>query len=439
MRQKFLKQAKQIIDVVEKTQDSIFITGKAGTGKSTLLEHIRLYSKKKIVVLAPTGISAINVNGETIHSFFTLKPGFELEEARKIKFDVKKRAKFRRLKTLAIDEISMVRADLLDAVDIVLKRAKKNDQPFGGVQMIFFGDLYQLPPVVTSVDREKFYSEYPSPYFFDAEVFRKKTQHSLFEKGFDLKTFELTKIYRQKDDKFIEILNAVRDAQVSEDHLKVLNQRYQPNFKPKQQEKYVYLMTTNVAANNINFMELKKLNQQQIIFESEKFGTIARNLYPNDEQITLCEGAQVMFICNDPERRWVNGTIGKVLEIAEFVSESGKRQKSIFVEKADGGIVEVRKHTWEISKYILKKNEFTRDIIGSYTQIPLKLAWAITIHKSQGKTFDKVIIDLGKGTFVHGQTYVALSRCTSLKGLVLKKIFYRSSIIMDKRVRNFNK
>ncbi|MFC1598813.1 ATP-dependent RecD-like DNA helicase [Patescibacteria group bacterium] len=436
MKKKFSKQAKKVIDIIENTNTNVFVTGKAGTGKSTLLDYVRLHSVKKVIVLAPTGISAINVNGDTIHSFFTLKPGFELDEAKTMKFNDKKRQKLSRIKTIAIDEISMVRADLLDAVDIVLKRAKKNNEPFGGVQMIFFGDLYQLPPVVTNADSGKFYSEYTSPYFFDANVFRDQSQGNLFSDGFELTIIQLTKIYRQKDDKFIEVLNAVRDGEVTNEHLNTLNARFLPQFVPKDKDQYIYLMTTNAAASSINNAEMRKLNKKEQLFKAEKSGTIAKNLYPNDEKITLCIGAQIMFICNDSERRWVNGTIGKIIDIQDIINiKTEKTETVVFVEKIDGKIVKVKQHTWEISRYVFQQNEFKRDIMGSYTQIPLKLAWAITIHKSQGKTFDKVIIDLGSGTFVHGQTYVALSRCTTLEGIILKKMFYKSSIIMDPRVK----
>jgi len=438
MKKKLSNQAKQVVATIEGTHDNIFVTGKAGTGKSTLLEHIRLHSKKKIIVLAPTGISAINVNGETIHSFFKLKPGFELDEAREMNISNKMKVKLNRIKSIAIDEISMVRADLLDAVDTVLKRARNNNEPFGGVQMIFFGDLYQLPPVVTNANKNKFFSEYDSPYFFNAGVFTDEGQGNLFIGGFKLKIIELKKIYRQKDNKFIEVLNAVRDGAVTDEHLSTLNTRFDPNFVPSRKEKYVYLVTTNAIAASINSAEIKKLNQAEVAFSAKKLGTITKNLYPNNEEVTLCVGAQIMFICNDSERRWVNGTIGKVKRINNILDEeTGKEERVVSVEKTDGKIVEVTKHTWEISRYIFDHGEFKRDIMGTYTQIPMKLAWAITIHKSQGKTFDKVIIDLGRGTFVHGQTYVALSRCTSLDGIILKKKFFRSSIIMDQKVKSF--
>lgn len=431
MKKKFSKEAKKAIKLIQSTNRNIFVTGKAGTGKSTLLEYVRSQIDHKIIVLAPTGIAAINVNGDTIHSFFTLKPGYEKDEAKKMKIDKRKQEKFRRIKTIMIDEISMVRADLLDAIDIVLRRARKNNQPFGGAQMIFFGDLYQLPPVVTAADREKFCSEYSSPYFFDAEVF--SGQQNLFSKKFKLDIIELTKIYRQKDMKFIEVLNAVRDNTVSNKHLEILNKRLDPDFIPNYKEKYIYLMTTNAGAMAINQAKLESLETEQAVFEAHQTGKIASNLYPNDTRVTLGIGAQIMFINNDSERRWVNGTIGKVVKI----SKDQEGAKAVWVEKSNGDIVEARLHEWEISRYVYKSGKFEREMMGSFTQIPMKLAWAITIHKSQGKTFDKVIVDLGWGTFAHGQAYVALSRCTTLQGLVLKKKLSRSSIIMDQRVRKF--
>lgn len=426
---KFSKQAKKAIDLILNTKENVFVTGKAGTGKSTLLDHIRSIAKRRIVILAPTGISAVNVDGETIHSFFTLKPGFEKDEAMHMVLDKEKQKKFKRIKTLAIDEISMVRADLLDAVDIVLRRSRKINKPFGGVQMIFFGDLYQLPPVVTSGDREKFFSEYKSPYFFDAEV---------FTESFKMVHIELEKMYRQSNLQFIKLLNAIRDNSINYEQIKKLNTRYQPNFTPTDSEKYIYLMTTNKAANEINEKKLRQLPGEEKVFTAEKTGNVAVNLYPNDETLVFREGAQVMFICNDSERRWVNGTIGKILEISDCVDEdTNLTETRIKVEKTDGKVVEVKKHLWEISKYVFEKGEFERKILGSFEQMPLKLAWAITIHKGQGKTFEKVIIDLSTGSFAHGQTYVALSRCSSFEGLILKRPLRKSDIIMDKRVHYF--
>ncbi|NQT49752.1 AAA family ATPase [Candidatus Kuenenbacteria bacterium] len=434
---KFCKKAKQVIDLVENSDRSFFVTGKAGTGKSTLLEHIRLINKKKSVVLAPTGISAINVNGETIHSFFNLKPGYEKDEARKMRIDDKKIQKFSRLRTMFIDEISMVRADVFDAMDIVLRRVRDSQLPFGGLQMVLFGDLYQLPPVVTSDDQEQFYTEYSSPYFFASDVF--SGQKNIFDKGFDLPIIELETIYRQKDKEFIEVLNAVRQNRVDDNHLQILNSRYSQYFNPPADEKYIYLVTTNAEAKRINEMEMKKLGQLEVEFIAEQEGKVPKSLYPNDVKITLSEGAQVMFICNDKERRWVNGTIGRIKKISyEYDLELDAEDYVITVEKEDKKIVKVKYHTWEISKYVFRGGKFEREQIGRYEQVPLRLAWAITVHKSQGKTFEKVIVDFGRGTFAHGQSYVALSRCTTLAGMVLKRPMTRRTIIMDEQVRNFH-
>jgi ATP-dependent DNA helicase PIF1 len=432
---KFSKQAKKAVNLILNTNQHVFVTGKAGTGKSTLLEHIRRVAERRIIILAPTGISAVNVSGETIHSFFTLKPGFEKDEAKHMSLNKKKQDKFKSIKTIAIDEISMVRADLLDAVDIVLRRSRKSDKPFGGVQMVFFGDLYQLPPVITLNDKDKFFSEYSSPYFFDAEVFH--GQSNMFVNDFRVMKVELDQIYRQSDRKFIDLLNAIRDNSIDSLQIQELNKQCNPDFIPPESEKYIYLMTTNNSANKINEKKLQQLKGKEEIFLAEKTGKVAKNLYPNDERLVFKVGAQVMFICNDSERRWVNGTIGKIIEISDDFYGSGTAETTIRVEKTNGKVVEVKSHLWEISKYVFKRGEFVRENLGTFRQMPIKLAWAITIHKSQGKTFDKVIIDLSSGSFAHGQTYVALSRCSSLNGLVLKRPLRKSDIIMDKRVHDF--
>jgi ATP-dependent DNA helicase PIF1 len=429
-------QAKKAIQLISKKGENVFVTGRAGTGKSTLLEYIRMKAEKRVVVLAPTGISAINVNGETIHSFFTLKPGFEKDEAKKMKIDERKRKKFKALKAIAIDEISMVRADILDAIDIVLRRSRKSSTPFGGVQMIFFGDLYQLPPVVTLEDKEKFFSEYKSPYFFDADVFH--NQGKLFSSDFNLEVIELDEVYRQKDKEFIELLNSIRDNSIDCVQMEKINERCNPDFSPKDEEKYIYLTTTNMSANKINERKLGLIEKKEKTFIAEKTGTFAKNLYPNDEEVRIKEGSQIMFICNDKERRWVNGTIGKVLEIFNEKDEnSGVLETFVRIEKSNGKVVEVKRHTWEISKYVYIDGKFERKNLGTFNQIPIKLAWAITIHKSQGKTFDKIIIDLERGGFAHGQTYVAISRCSSLEGVVLKRKLKKSDIIMDERILSF--
>ena len=330
----------------------------------------------------------------------------------------------------------MVRADLLDAIDVFLRKVRDNNDPFGGVQMVFFGDLYQLPPVMTSADKAKFLSEYDSPYFFSAKAFQ--GANDLLSDSFHMESVELDEIYRQTDDSFINVLNAVRNDCMTDDHLDMLNERHDGDFIPCDKDKFIHLVTTNADAATINTAKISQLKGSSTTFISNTKGKIARNLRPNDEEVTVKVGAQIMFIYNDPERKWVNGTIGRVVNVCEdYNEETDKMETFVIVEKDDGNRVEVRPYTWEISRYVFDSGEFKREQIGAFTQIPLKLAWAITIHKSQGKTFEKVIIDLGNGSFAHGQTYVALSRCTSLEGIILRRPFRRSDIIMDDRVEVF--
>ncbi|HEY5713737.1 MAG TPA: PIF1 family ATP-dependent DNA helicase [Candidatus Gracilibacteria bacterium] len=433
MNFKFAPAAQYAIDLIENPDKNIFITGKAGTGKSTLLEHMRMRADKKMIVLAPTGVAAINVRGETIHSFFKLKPGAEIDEATNMRIIDKKKALYKSLKTILIDEISMVRADLLDAIDIFLRRARDSEEPFGGVQMIFFGDLFQLPPVITNTDKAKFYRAYDSPYFFSAQVFQKR---NLLSEPFRMETVELDEIYRQSDEKFIRILNAVRDNSATPQDLALLNERVDPDFVPPDDESFIYLMTTNANATAINMAKLAKIKSDPIVFSAKETGKIKKNMHPNDTMITVKIGAQVMFINNDAHRRWVNGTLGVVERFFDHYNEEKEANEAVLLVRThEGKLVEVTTHTWEISKYKFEDGAFVREQIGSFSQMPLKLAWAITIHKSQGKSFDKVVIDLGWGSFAHGQTYVALSRCTSLQGLVLKKPLNPSDIIVDECVR----
>jgi len=432
----FSDEAKQAIDLIQNSSANVFVTGKAGTGKSTLLEYVRNNANSKTIVLAPTGVAAINIDGETIHSFFGLKPGFELDEAKESRIHEKKAKKYKSIHTIMIDEISMVRADLLDAVDVFLRRVRGNSSPFGGVQMVFFGDLYQLPPVMTRNDRDQFYSQYKSPYFFNANVFNGALD--LFSDFFEMRTVELNHVYRQTNTDFINLLNSVRNNTLANCDLEVLNSCCDPHFVPQDSDNYIHLVTTNADAARINTVKLANLADTEHIFTSSSSGKITRSLYPNDEEITLKVGAQVMFIYNDPERKWVNGTIGKIVGIKEeYDEELDIIKRIVLVERNDGKIVEVEPYTWEISKYVFESGVFTRKQIGSFTQIPLKLAWAITIHKSQGKTFEKVIIDLGRGSFAHGQSYVALSRCTSMEGLVLRRPFRYSDIILDRHIEEF--
>ncbi len=407
------------LDIMEKTQRQIFVTGKAGTGKSTLLKYFREHTSKKVAVLAPTGVAAINVQGETIHSFFGFKPGVTLEKVKKTR-DKKELEMYQKIDTIIIDEVSMVRADLMDCVDKFLRfNRSQHNLPFGGVQMIFIGDLYQLPPVVTGEEKELFKTYYPSPYFFDSHVFE----------SLKIDFIELEKIYRQKDETFIKLLNRIRNNSAGEEELKLLNERYQPDYEPRD-DYSVFLTTTNAMAAEINEGQLNRLEGKAHRFHGEISGDFDSKSLPTELDLFLKMGAQVMLLNNESHGRWVNGTIGKILDF---------KNDQITVELASGGIVKVTPFQWEIFHFYLDAgtDQLRTEPVGNFTQYPLKLAWAITIHKSQGKTFDKVIIDIGKGTFAHGQMYVALSRCRSLEGIVLKKKIQKPHIFMDYRVVKF--
>lgn len=427
---KFSAEAENILELIQKTDQSLFITGKAGTGKSTLLHHISTEIDPDIVVLAPTGIAAINVGGETIHSFFKLKPGYELNEAKHMRIDKQMISRFSNVDTIIIDEISMLRADILDAIDTVLRRARDTPEHFGGIRMIFFGDLFQLPPVLRREDKEDFLAKYDSPYFFSSSVFK---QEDLFSEPFTLTLCELTEIYRQKDPVFTSILNAIRTRQVTEEQLAVLNK--QVSINPEAEDAFaIHLVSTNAQANQLNEQSLKALKSPEIVFSATQIGQV-ENLRPNDTEVKVKVGAQVMFINNDSRKRWVNGSIGEVIgQFEEYDEEIDQYYSGLEVRLENKKVVHVAPYTWGISKYKFQGNRFVREEIGSFTQIPLKLAWAITIHKSQGKTFSHVKIDLGHRSFAYGQTYVALSRCRTLENMVLKRPVKQSDILVDNYV-----
>jgi ATP-dependent exoDNAse (exonuclease V) alpha subunit len=434
MELNFSTEAQKVIDLYIDTKENIFVTGKAGTGKSTLLHHLRKITKKTPVVVAPTGVAAINVKGQTIHSFFKLKPGFELDEAKNMSLKRLNMALYTKLETVFIDEISMVRADLLDAIDVFLRRVRGKKEPFGGVRMIFFGDLFQLPPVMTDNDRYRFENVYESPFFFSAKVFNPT---NLFIDSFQLKTIQLETIYRQKENDFVDVLNAIRENKVTQKQLDFLNEKVDPNAVSTKENKMIHLVTTNRRANMINTVKLDQIKSEDIEFKAHKRGEVEK-LQPNDDIVTVKIGAQVMFINNDQDGKWVNGSIGEIIEhFKDTDPESGEYIDGLRVKLDTGKTVFVTPYTWDISRYNFKANKFVREEIGSFTQIPLKLAWAITIHKSQGKTFNHVAIDLERGSFAHGQTYVALSRCTSMEGLILKRPIQKSDIILDPKVLEF--
>lgn len=408
------------LDFMENTSQNLFITGKAGTGKSTLLTYFRHHTKKKVVVLAPTGVAALNVQGQTIHSFFKFKHSVTLGSIRRLKENKTKKSIYKELDTVIIDEISMVRADLLDCVDKFLRLNGKNPTlPFGGIQMIFIGDLYQLPPVVTSQERDVFLTHYKSPYFFSAQFF----------KNYEMTFIELEKIFRQQDDRFIRLLNAIRNETMTEADMGLLNQRLNPNF---QSEEYICLTPKNITADEINAAQLAALKGKIFATEAHIEGTFGKEYYPTRQTLTFKVGARIMMVNNDPDGLWVNGTMGKILGV-----QKGEKGNVILVHLEDGTEVEVRPHKWEINRFFLESETIQTEVIGSFTQYPLTLAWALTIHKSQGKTFHKVILDIGSGSFMSGQVYVALSRCTSLEGLILKKPIYPRHIWSDEEVVTF--
>jgi len=415
-------------EVLENTGQHTYITGKAGTGKSTLLQYFREKTSKNVAVLAPTGVAAINIKGQTIHSFFGFKPDVTPESVGDIPVRKRKRKMYQELDAVIIDEVSMVRADLMDCVDIFLRLYGPDyDRPFGGIQMIFFGDLFQLPPVVGNREEDIFKTHYPTPYFFSAKVFE----------SLDFKVMQLNKIYRQKDEHFIRLLNAVRDDNVEHHHWEALNRRFKPDHQFSTEDFYIVLTTTNALAEKVNNQHLQGLSGTPRIYQGTVSGEFERKSLPTPEALELKSGAQVMMLNNDPEKRWVNGSLGKIISV---VTDT-EGDDVIMVELENGAQVDVKKHTWEIYQYYFDEvnNSLGSKVMGYFTQYPLKLAWAVTIHKSQGQTFDRVIIDVGWGTFSHGQMYVALSRCTTLEGIVLKQPLMQRHILMDERVLRFMK
>ncbi|MDD2565423.1 MAG: AAA family ATPase [Candidatus Gracilibacteria bacterium] len=420
----------EINEIFEKTfkliesGKNIFITGKAGTGKSTLLEYFRDHTDKKVVVLAPTGVSAINIRGQTVHSFFGFKPDITYDNVRKTKKDDDTTNIYKKLDIIIIDEISMVRADLLDCADKFLRlNGKFPNHPFGGIQMIFIGDLYQLSPVVNKHENDLFTSHYESPYFFSAKLFDE----------FDMEFIELEKIYRQTDNSFTSLLNKIRNNTADYSDIKALNERYSPTYNKHYNDFCIHLTTTNKDADVINETELDKLPDSYSTFYGRIEGEFGKESTPTAIELKLKIGSQIMMLNNDPGSRWVNGSIGKIVGIDHFFDED-----IIIAELSDGKEVEITQHTWEIFKFFLNEDgNIESQVLGKFTQFPIRLAFAVTIHKSQGKTFDRVVVDLGRGSFAHGQVYVALSRCTTFEGLTLARPLRKSDIRMDDRVQEF--
>ena len=415
-------------NLLKYTGTHLFLTGKAGTGKTTFLHQLRDHSPKRMIVVAPTGVAAINARGVTIHSFFQLsfapflpgiKPAHEFFRFSKEKINI-----IRSFDLLVIDEVSMVRADLLDAVDYVLRHFRRNDQPFGGVQLLMIGDMEQLAPVVKDDEWTLLNQYYESPFFFDSQAL-KNTSYVCVE----LKT-----VYRQSDETFINMLNRIREKNIDPAFLQELNKRYQPAFNPDDDEGYITLTTHNAQAQRINSNKLAKIKDESYFFKAKITGNFPDYSYPTDETLELKKGAQVMFVKNDqsPAKRYYNGKIAIITHISDHRIEAKGKEDDypVLVEKA----------VWSNMKYTIDPDskELMEEEEGAFEQYPLKTAWAITVHKSQGLTFDKAIID-ANASFTHGQVYVALSRCRTLEGLVLSSPVNIHSIIRSESINAYNR
>ncbi len=501
-------ESQQALHLMEDTQEHVFLTGEAGTGKSTLLQYFRQTTKKNVVVLAPTGVAALNVRGQTIHSFCGFGPDITVQKVKRLGAWSPKKKLLQKVSMIVIDEISMVRADLLDCVDKFLRlNGPAGHVPFGGVQMVFIGDLFQLPPVekgfvhqyangTNNTNEAPLFprsganpqAKYASPYFFDSEAFR----HTTFQ------YVQLKTIYRQQDRVFIDVLNAVRNNALTEEHLQIINQRALGDGEDKFEfEQFaVYLTPTNTRARQVNNFFLARLPGQTHIFSGHALGSFEDRELPTDLRLEVKVGAQIMMLNNDQRKRWVNGTMGKVVAVRardnnhdhdndhtergwgrteldgypqwgghgrptsidlEYVTDDfsapeyapglGVSQQRVQASHTDileveletGEVVQVEPYTWEMYKFVLdpKTQSIESESTGSFTQFPCKLAWAVTIHKAQGKTFGTVYIDLASGTFAHGQLYVALSRCRTLEGLHLRRPVTPDDVILDDRVVKF--
>jgi hypothetical protein len=433
----------QAVTFINQTNQHLFLTGKAGTGKTTFLRYIRENCYKKMAVLAPTGVAAINAGGVTIHSFFQLPFGTYLPTQKtvwggefqniynknqllgKLRFNSSKRDLIRELDLLIIDEISMVRADVMDAVDAVLRSVRRRpNEPFGGLQLLFIGDMFQLPPVVKDNEWELMSEFYNSPFFFDSHSVKEALPIYI----------ELKKIYRQSDQEFITILNNVRNNTCTEDDIERLQQNFHPNFLPDRHEGYITLTSHNYKADAINQQELDRLPNKMHKLEAKVSNEFPEHAYPVDKVMYLKEGAQIMFIKNDKgeNRRFYNGKIGIIDRIDEY-------DKKIFVSfPNEKDLLEIEMETWRNIRYQYnsEQDEINEEELGTFSQYPIRLAWAVTIHKSQGLTFEKAIVDAGQ-SFAPGQVYVALSRLTNLDGLVLKSKITTASIMTDERILQF--
>ncbi len=407
--------------LVEETARNLFLTGRAGTGKTTFLKELRERNTKRMVVLAPTGIAAIHAGGSTLHSFFQLPLGLYLpgyKRRNKFRIGKEKIALMQGMELMVIDEVSMLRPDLLDEVNGILQKYRHDKRPFGGVQLLLIGDVQQLAPVVTESEWEEMKACYASPWFFESMALK--------QAGF--LTVELKKIYRQRDPGFIALLEKLRSGCLDSAALARLATRYKPGFKPGEDDGYVTLTTHNYQADRINNTNVEALPGSYHTYEAQVDGSFPENSFPTWKTLRFKPGAQVMFVKNDAGHRYYNGKIGKIRRCEESV---------VYVE-CEGEEIRVMPEIWNNVKYTIdaQTKEIKENVEGSFVQMPLKLAWAITIHKSQGLTFDKVVVDAGRA-FAHGQVYVALSRCRSLEGLVLRSPVSEAALHGEEKVEEF--
>ncbi len=428
------KEFQDALNLIQYTRQSVFLTGKAGTGKSTFLRYICEHTKKKHVVLAPTGIAAINAGGSTLHSFFKLpfypllpdNPVFSLQRGRIhefFKYTKPHRKLLEELELIIIDEISMVRADIIDAVDRILRVYSRNlREPFGGKQILLVGDVFQLEPVVKGDEREILNRFYPTPYFFSARVFNQ----------IDLVSIELQKVYRQTDATFVGVLDHIRNNTVGATDLQLLNTRYGTQIEESEADMYITLATRRDNVDHINDKKLAELPGEPVTFSGEITGDFPESSLPTSQELVLKPGAQIIFIKNDFDRRWVNGTIGIISGFDPF-------EETLYVITDDGKECDVKRESWRNIryKYNEEKKQIEEEELGTFTQYPIRLAWAITIHKSQGLTFSRAVIDFTGGVFAGGQAYVALSRCASLEGIQLKKPVSRADVFVRPEIIGF--